>query len=383
MKLNNLVIFVTIFSTGVLGSRVIIPLVSKDLGANSIHVGIIVSLFSILPFFFSIKIGEKIDSMNYKFPMYLGVVLGGIGLIIPFIHPKLVSIILSQLICGVSHTIFALSGQRFAGLAFGREKSHFAIAQFSLGMALGTFIGPLLAGMLSDLFDYYVAFAILGILTFTSIFFVFFLKGTSDTSDFNNKITTKKSSALHLLSSRQLRTAILLSTIVLFAREIFTTYFPVYADELGYSSTNIGFVVSVNTIAAILIRIFLSNLLKNYSVTKLVTVSIIYAGLILFIMPFFDSLTVITILSFLLGLSLGLGQPLSIMMTVDALSSNSTGGGLGLRITFNRLTQVVAPIALGGAASLFGISSVFWITSFFVLGMQSILYKKVDDVYSN
>lgn len=376
MKLYSLVALVTFFSIGMMGSRVIIPLVSDDLGASTIHIGFIVSLFSILPLFFSIKIGKMIDSMNFKAPIYLSVILGGIGLILPFILQYLVSIIFSQLICGISHTIFALSTQRYAGLAYGSDKRDIAIAQFSLGMAIGSFIGPLLAGILSDIFDYFMAFAILGVVGLVSILIVIRLENNQPLKSTSDKNNIKNFSFLHLLKSKRLRVAIIISTIVLFAKEIFIAYFPLYANELGYSSTAIGIIVSIHTVAAILIRIFLSYLLENYSVEQLVIVSIIYSGIILLIFPFFNGIIVVTILSFLLGLGLGLGQPLSITMTIHALAPENTGEGLGLRITFNRLTQVIAPITLGGIASLLGLTGVFWFTAFFVLVMQFFLLRK-------
>ncbi|MFD1851515.1 MFS transporter [Oceanobacillus bengalensis] len=376
MKLYSFVILVTLFSTGMMGTRVVIPLVSNELGASTIGVGLIVSLFSILPLFFSIMIGKIIDKMNFKIPIYISIVLTGIGLILPFVFPHIVSIVISQLICGVSHTIFALSAQRFAGIAFGLEKRDIAIAQFSLGMALGSFIGPLLAGVLSDIFSYYAGFAILGVISLLSIFLVIKLNSTSNDSSRANKIDNNNPSVRNLLRNKQLRAAILISTIVLFAKEIFIAYFPLHANELGYSSTMIGFIVAIHTVAAILIRVFLGYLMERYKVGRLVMVSIIYSGIILIIFPFFDQIIMVTLLSFLLGLGLGLGQPLSITMTVHSLDPSHTGEGLGLRITFNRLTQVIAPITLGGIATVIGMTGVFWVTGILILGLQSLLVTK-------
>ncbi|MFC0557602.1 hypothetical protein ACFFH4_00860 [Halalkalibacter alkalisediminis] len=52
------------------------------------------------------------------------------------------------------------------------------------------------------------------------------------------------------------------------------------------------------------------------------------------------------LLSFILGLSLGMGAPLSISRTITTLPKNRVGEGLGLRLSLNRLTQVVFPVLL-------------------------------------
>lgn len=363
---------VTFYATGMMGTRIIVPLVSHELGASTAEVGVMVTLYSILPLLLSIKIGKFIDRRNFRSPILLGVIFAGVGLVLPFFFQHLYSIALSQLISGVSHTLFALAAQRYAGLAFGEAEQDKAIAQFSLGMAIGSFVGPLLAGLLADVFNYYVAFGLLGALSFAAILFVFSLR--------NDKVTNAASSyhrsAFSLLKSSSLRAAILMSVIVLLAKEIFIAYFPLYANELGYSSSTIGVIVAVHTVAAIIIRFFMGYLLRRYAQDILVFFLILFSIVNLMMIPLFDNVVVITLLSFLLGLGLGLGQPLSIALTIHALADDEAGEGLGLRITFNRLTQVIAPVTLGSISTLFGMKGIFWGTGLAMLVMQ--FYKNVS-----
>lgn len=52
MKLLTFTMLVILYSTGISGTRIIVPLVSHDLGASTVSIGIIVALYSILPLFF-------------------------------------------------------------------------------------------------------------------------------------------------------------------------------------------------------------------------------------------------------------------------------------------------------------------------------------------
>lgn len=376
MKVFNFLMLVTLYATGMMGTRMIIPLVSNELGASTAQVGLIVTFYSILPLLLSIRIGKFIDKKNFRIPIVIGIISAGIGLLLPFIVQNIYSIVMSQLISGVSHTIFALAAQRYAGLAFGHNQQNKGIAQFSLGMALGNFLGPIISGLFSDIFNYYMAFGLLGILSLSSILLIFSLRKDKVVT-YTKEEESYNSSAFSLLQSKYLRSAILMSVIVLFAKEIFIAYFPLYANEIGYSSSTIGFIISVHTVAAIIIRFFMGYLLKRFSQEVLVFFLIIFSIVNLLIIPLIDNVVLITLLSFLLGLGLGLGQPLSIAVTIYALADEKVGEGLGLRITFNRLTQVIAPVTLGGIATVFGMKGIFWGTGITMLIMQ--LLKSIND----
>ncbi|MFJ8266143.1 MFS transporter [Peribacillus asahii] len=62
----------------------------------------------------------------------------------------------------------------------------------------------------------------------------------------------------------------------------------------------------------------------------------------------------------MLGFCTGICQPLSIFATIIALPKERVAEGLGLRLTFNKLTQVIGSLSLGSLSSVFGTPSVFY-----------------------
>src|SRR5699024_3535075 len=131
----------------------------------------------------------------------------------------------------------------------------------------------------------------------------------------------------------------------------YTVFFPLYASDIGLSATLIGIVISVHTLAAIIIRIYMVSLMDKFKIIFIIKISLVISAITFILFPFVKSFILLTVLSLILGLGLGLGQPLSISMTIDALEQNQIGSGLGVRITFNRLTQFLTPILFGGVAS--------------------------------
>lgn len=63
--------------------------------------------------------------------------------------------------------------------------------------------------------------------------------------------------------------------------------------------------------------------------------------------------------SLLIGIGLGLGQPLTISTAIALSPAKKEGEVLGVRLAFHRLTQVVAPLAFGGLVLLTGVPGTF------------------------
>jgi MFS family permease len=74
----------------------------------------------------------------------------------------------------------------------------------------------------------------------------------------------------------------------------------------------------------------------------------------------FDQPLVMAAVSFLLGLGLGCGQPLSIVLTYNNSPAGRIGEALGIRLAVNKFTQITVPILFGSLGTLFGIFPVFW-----------------------
>ncbi|MBU8906290.1 MFS transporter [Desertibacillus haloalkaliphilus] len=118
----------------------------------------------------------------------------------------------------------------------------------------------------------------------------------------------------------------------------------------------------------------LPHLIKKYSRSIVITYSILSAGVIFILTPLLSNVFLLGIVSFILGLSLGIGQPLSISITINSLPKERVGEGLGLRLSINKLTQVLMPVLLGGVSAVGGMASVFYISGLLI--MSASLNKK-------
>ena len=73
-------------------------------------------------------------------------------------------------------------------------------------------------------------------------------------------------------------------------------------------------------------------------------------------------------ISFLLGLSLGCGNPLSMILIYGSSPQGRTGEALGLRMSLNKIIQIGVPLLFGYLGSMLGLIAVFWSNGLLLLG---------------
>lgn len=358
---NLLGIITIFFMIGIMGTRPLVPILAKELEGTPFIIGMIVSLFPLLPFFLSVHVGRYISQIGSKGPLLLSSVFGVVSICIPFFWVNLVGLILSQVIAGVCNTYFVIAAQSYVGRTPEVSKRDEYVMKFSLGAAIGTFIGPAIGGVIADNSTISHSFLILGSITVLSLILSIFLTKESNYEESQNKEAVE-ANVYSFFKIKNFRRAIFISTLILTGKDIFTSFFPLLGVEMGMSSSAIGIIVSINALAGILIRWALPILLHNFSISKVVTLSIIFSGLCMLLLPLFNQVIMIGIISFLLGLGLGLGQPLSISITLYSLPKLLVSQGLGLRITANRFAQMSSPLLFGFVTQIINLSSVFWLT---------------------
>lgn len=345
---------------GVMGTRPLVSLLSHELGASPVEIGIITGIFALLPLFLAIQIGKYIDEHGYKIIILVSTLFSFIGLLLPMVLTNIVGIYVSQIITGVAYTTFVVAGQTMAGVSANEEDSREVnVMRFSIGMALGSFLGPFIGGFLAEEMGYQNAFLGLGVGCLIAMLLALLL------AELNGKAPQEHNHqkfihTIGLLKESALRKVVFLGVLVLFGKDMYTAFFPLLGLEYGLSNSIIGMIISINAVAGILIRWCLPSLLNHFSRTKIIVGSILLSGICMFILPFFPNWAVLAVFSFILGMGLGIGQPLSISATIQYLPKERVGEGLGLRLSANRLTQLLAPVIVGGIAEVISMKGVFY-----------------------
>jgi MFS family permease len=79
----------------------------------------------------------------------------------------------------------------------------------------------------------------------------------------------------------------------------------------------------------------------------------------MFALPFVRSPVALIGLMVILGLGVGLGQPMTIAWVANRSPRSERGTALGVRITGNRVALIVVPTVMGAVAGAAGIAAIF------------------------
>lgn len=347
-------------------SKLVVALFAAKLGAGPFDIGFIVSLYAVFPLMLAVYAGRITDRIGPFAPMAGGTLGLSGGLLVPWLWPGLPALYVSAALLGGAYVFFHVSIQQFVGASSTPENRTHTFATYSMYIAFATFLGPLLAGYAIDTIGHartYLCVAAVPLLTIAILVA-------------NRSLIPKRGSGSHahgaavfdLLAIPALRRILILSGLILTGIDLFAFYLPVYGHEIGLSATVIGRIMAMFAVASFVVRSVMQGLVQRYSEERVLGWSLALAGVTYLLFPFFTDPWLLAAISFLLGLGLGCGQPLSTMLTYSRAPEGRSGEALGLRLTVNYFSHVVVPLVFGAVGAAFGLGPVFWTNALLLAG---------------
>ena len=147
--------------------------------------------------------------------------------------------------------------------------------------------------------------------------------------------------------------------ITITSQDLLTIYLPLLGAEQNIDVRNIGGLLTVRSVAALISRLSYTRVLRLVARQKLTLISMAGAGIgfACFALPI--PLAAMYAAMIFLGFSLGIATTLSLTNVVDLASAAAMGTVMSLRITGNRLGQAAVPFIAGVIAAATGVGGIF------------------------
>lgn len=350
-----------------------VPLYAVTLGASPAVVGLLVSLNYLIPMFLALSVGGLVDRIGSKGPLGLSALLLVLAPIVVWAQPSITSLALLQVMAGIAHLVFVVSAQRFVSDLGRGARAERNFGWYSTFQSAGQMAGPLLGGLLIDLQGRQGAFLGASLLAVLAVVLTQLLRPTR--TEARSEVlpaTSAKATVVDkprragpgrlrgLLANPGMRMAIAISCGVLVAQSVGQTFLPLYLDQLSFSATTIGFLISLRGFMSMMVRPFMPVIVRSLggrATSAMIMVLVLALGLGM--TGFVDSLLPLMVASLLVGLGAGITQPLSIVTVTDHVAKEEVGLALGMRLTWNRLAQVSSPAIIGLVAQFGGLSWAF------------------------
>lgn len=342
--------------TSLRAGRVMFALYALSLDANQITVGMLASLFALFPGVMSWPVGMVADRFGARWLLLGGTAGTAVAMLVPYFFPGIPAVFVASSILGFSFALYNVSLQNLIGMISAPDKRTQNFSNFGLAQSIAAFVGPLLAGFGIDYAGYGTTclyFALLAVVPVGMLVLwgATLPPGTPRARDAGG--------VLHTLKDPGLWRILATGSLVVEGIELYLFYLPVYGHAVGLSASAIGVVVAVFSAASFVVRLVLPLLLGRFSETRILAGSFYIGAGGYILMPFFDGVVALSAISFLIGLGLGCGQPITMAMTFSNSVAGRSGEVMGLRVTVNNLTRVVVPVIFGSIGTLFGMFAVF------------------------
>lgn len=340
-----------------MGSRVVASLLALNLGAGPMLIGVLIAAYSIFQLAFALVVGRISDRYGSRRPMLGGAIAFGCGLIIPAVSPTLPALFISAPLIGIGFVFFNVAAQNLAGTLGSADERTKNFSTMSLGYSSGHMIGPVLAGIMIDRHGFGAAYIAFAVMTLAPILA---LAVSRQLGAHGARSEPTSSSAFDLMRLPSLRRMIIVSGLVTTGWDLYTFYVPIYGHSIGLSASTIGTILGAFAAASFIVRVALPVLTKRFSVETVLAAAMCLAALLFLPFTFITFVPALLALSFGIGLTLGVSQPLTLNLTYNRSPEGRSGEVTGLRLTINNITHIAVPLAAGSIGALLGIASVFW-----------------------
>jgi MFS family permease len=353
---------VLLWNTGFKGVRVANVLYALELGAGPLDTGLLLAVYGVFPLVLAIWVGRLGDRHGVRVPIVVGTVVSALGILLPWWWPTLPMLFVSAAVSGAGFILVQVSMQSLVGsLGSGRART-LNLNWYALVVSSSDLLGPVVAGFSIDHAGHVRTYLHLALFSVAAVAAVAWLARRLPHGPATQADRSRQRMA-DLFRLPDLRRMLLTSGLVMGGLDLFQLYLPLHAHAVGLSASAIGLILGAFSAAAFVTRALLPSLVRRLGEEPTLCYAMYLAAATFCLIPLFESAAVLAAVCFVLGLGMGLGQPLTVMLTYGYAPPGRHGEALGLRIAINNTMHVSVPAVFGAVGALVGLAPVFWASS--------------------
>jgi MFS family permease len=371
-----------------------------ELGGSTLDIGLIQAANSILPTVLAVPIGRVVDRTGERSYLAIAMAVTTLACLIATYAGSLLWLGISQLVLGLGQIGFLVAGQSLVANYGPRDGRDARFGHYATAHSLGQLVGPALAGLVlsgavlgvaslsppapggagsgaSGPLDAVipdtqigVAFLVTALLAGGALIAALMLPRPRRRGGAASAESQPGTLAMagQVLQRPGMAAAMAVSIIVAASVDMVIAYLPVYGELVGLPVAFVGLLLTIRGIAALVSRLFISQLINLLTRKRTLALSMVLSGLGLIFVPFFTADWVLVLLMVAAGLGLGLGQPMTIAWVATRSPRSERATALGVRLTGNRASLLVVPPLLGALAGAAGVTAIFVILAAALLG---------------
>ena len=348
-----------------------------ELDLPVVWLGVVSGTFALLPVFLAVWVGRFIDRGNDARVAWIGSALMFGPAICFYVWPgNQFHLLAYTAVLGVGHLFIMASHQMLTVRAGGERGRDTTFGNFSVAQAIGQGVGPMVVGFIGgsahlppthELYGY----AAIGMAI--NLLIGFAIRPIPASSRPGRQASTIP--VMELLKTPGLVTILLASIITITSSDLLTTYLPLLGAERQIGVAYIGTILSVRSAASIFSRVGFASMIRIVGRRRLTVVTMVIAGLGFIGLALPIPVAGLYVASAIMGVGLGISSTLSVSSIAEIVPPASRGTAMTIRITGNRLGQVLVPIAASVIAAAAGAAGVLAIIAANLIGSAVAVHR--------
>ena len=335
-----------------------------ELDVPAAWLGALTASFAVVPLLLAVPSGQATDRFGERRVMLAGAALLLLSAVV-FASERAgaAGLVVGSVVLGTGHLLSVVAEQAAVANSAGSGRFDTAFGHYTFAASLGQAAGPALitvlggSGALPDTRPLFLAATVLGaVLLGVTTLVRTPVRERSSTAPGTGSMAT-------LLRLPGLLRALTVSCVVLAAVDITLVYLPALGADRGLAAGAVGLLLTLRAVASMVSRFFLGRLVRRTGRRRLMMGSVALSALSMAAVALPLPVGVLAVLVLLLGLGLGVGQPLTMSWLAEVAPAGQRGRAMSLRLTGNRLGQVLIPSGVGLLAAGFGAAGVLWATA--------------------
>ncbi|RLI50364.1 hypothetical protein DRO61_03955 [Candidatus Bathyarchaeota archaeon] len=355
----------------------------ENLGANVLEISLVISLQGLVSTILMIPSGIFMSKIGEKRMLLISSIISMVALIFYTFARGWQELLPWALIYGSIFSTFVVTRMSIIADHSSTENRATTYGLMNMTWSLGSLLGPLIAGLLVDMYGWNPLFYLASFISVLSIIPALFFKGKTRII----KESEKKEEPDHTFDSKTVR-IISLFFLMQFAMctgmGVINIIMPLYLIKIfSTSATEVGIFLSIGVGLSTLLTQLPSGLVADKFGNKKVLLSCaILTALLYLIAPFMGNYILLVIVYMLINASWSMTWPSSVAYLVDSVPKPKRSIAISIRQTGIRLGFTIGPLIGGYLWHMFEQGTVpptfpFYISSlFFALSIPTILSLK-------
>jgi MFS family permease len=350
-------IFCTMLGNGVV--MPFIPLYAQQFGAASLGAGVLFSAHSAPRTFLLPLIGTASDRIGRRAFLLVGVLFYTLSSIAFLLANSMATLLLVMAVQGVATAMVQPVTMAYVGDLTPKGKEGAYSGYINTAFLGGVAGGPILGGVIKDLFNMQASFLALGGLSLLAFLLMFFF--LPDTARSKTATTTVAPPLREVFSCRPILGIACYRLGYAFASTITWVFVPLLAARmLPLNTSQIGALISLNVLVSTLLQAPCGRLADRMNKATLITMGGLISAVAFSAFPLASSFWHLLALSVFTGAATGVAFPAHTALAMENARGLGMGTVMSLLLTVHSLGMTLCPLLFGFIADQLGMSSTFY-----------------------